>query len=514
MDVTFDLNGGEWSGDYDNSQVFQNPSELPVPQRKGCKFKGWVSDYDNEVYVSYPGYYDFEEKIKYTATWEVVDMNDNERIEATHEELLKFFEEKKLVETNLELPLQNEFYITTMSYESSDQNILSNDGILKRPYQETKVTYTVTISSNNTNKQYSYEITAAGFKELTNIASSYVYSSYDRLTDEFFETMDIIYCAFVLIDVDGGFTGNDGLGNSVSRTNKAYLSYMETYVLPKAHANGVRVVASIGGGGTSVDLAYEEIVKSDEKMDNLAKNIVALINEYGFDGADLDWEIPDNAKSFSKLSEKVYKAVKANNPNHIVTAAIGAGMWQPPKYDLTVSKNYLDYINLMSYNMVSSGGYHHSALYKSTNYFDSQNKVGHTMNTCTVDESMAIYKNNYGVEASKMIIGAAFYGMVHKRSLSNGTYGSWQASGTLSYTAIKREYLTSSNYEYFYDTNAEVPYILSKDRTLFISYDDPRSIIAKCDYVKKTGAAGIMYWQNGQDTTGELVHAIKEGFNK
>ena len=78
---------------------------------------------------------------------------------------------------------------------------------------------------------------------------------------------------------------------------------MQQYVLPKAHAKGVRVVASIGGGGTSVDLAYEQIVKSDAKMNNLANNIVALINEYGFDGADLDWEIPDNAKTFSKLSE-------------------------------------------------------------------------------------------------------------------------------------------------------------------------------------------------------------------
>ena len=49
----------------------------------------------------------------------------------------------------------------------------------------------------------------------------------------------------------------------------------------------------------------------------------------------------------------------------------------------------------MSYNMVSSGGYHHSALYQSTSYFDSQNKVGHTMNTCTVEESMDIYKYMY-----------------------------------------------------------------------------------------------------------------------
>ena len=74
--------------------------------------------------------------------------------------------------------------------------------------------------------------------------------------------------------------------------------------------------------------------------------------------------------------------------------------------------------------------------------------------------------------------------------------------------------MNSSNYEVFYDTNCQAAYILSKDRLTFISYDSIESMKAKCEYVKKIGAAGIMYWQNGQDTTGDLVKAIKEGLNK
>ena len=53
-----------------------------------------------------------------------------------------------------------------------------------------------------------------------------------------------------------------------------------------------------------------------------------------------------------------------------------------------------------------------------------------------------------------------------------------------------------------------------KDGTIFISFDDDRSIIAKCKYVFEKKLAGIMYWENGCGPTGDLVKAIKEGMKK
>ena len=45
--------------------------------------------------------------------------------------------------------------------------------------------------------------------------------------------------------------------------------------------------------------------------------------------------------------------------------------------------------------MVGNGGYHHTALYKSNKLFDSENKVGHTLQTCSIEESVDIYKKEY-----------------------------------------------------------------------------------------------------------------------
>lgn len=412
---------------------------------------------------------------------------------------------------NSDVVLPTSYGSYTLEYSSSDENLFSNSGIYTRPYQKSTVAITVRLLNGSIEVDSTeFNPIVEGYKDLTGpIASNYVYTNYSQLTEQFFDTMDIINCAFALIDVDGGYTGLNGEGSSISYTNNKYLGYMRDYVLPEAHERGDWVVVSIGGGGTAYDLAFEAIAQDETKLNNLVTNTVNLINTYGFDGVDIDWEVPDDGSSFIKVAKAIYEGVKANNPNHLVTAAIGGGKWQPPKYGLSESKNYLDYINLMTYNMSTSAGYHHSALYGSSVFFDTTNKVGKTLGSCSIDESITFYNTNYGIPASQLIIGAAFYAIKQVRT---DTSSDWTYKGTVSYTSIKNDYLTSSDYVYGYDTNCQAPYLLSNDGLTFISYDDPTSIKAKCQYVIDKGVAGIMYWQNGQDTTGDLVNAIYESF--
>ena len=129
----------------------------------------------------------------------------------------------------------------------------------------------------------------------------------------------------------------------------------------------------------------------------------------------------------------------------------------------------------------------------------------------TIEESVKIYNDTYGIPSSKLIVGGAFYASKQTRTSKDAT---WKSSGSISYTNIKNTYLKDPNYTYYYDTNCQAPYLLSKDGLTFISYDDPTSIKAKCEYILKNDLAGFMYWQNGQDTTGDLVKAIKEGLKK
>ena len=290
-----------------------------------------------------------------------------------------------------------------------------------------------------------------------------------------------------------------------------YLPRMSQYVLPYAHEQGTWVLLSINGVDVLYENAFETICSNDDLLDTFINNIIGLINTYGFDGVDIDWEVPSDGALFTKLMKKLYSAVKENNSNHLVTAAIGGGQWQPPYYDLENSAQYIDYINMMTYNMATDNGNHHTALNKSSNYHNSNYKVGRTLASCSIEESISIY-NDYGVSNNKIIIGAAFYGILQTWGYNEDTLkDQWNYSSNPSYSKIIQEYLNKENYTYYYDSNANAPYLLSDDGLIFISYDDETSIIAKCNYANTNGLAGVFAWNCTLDYNDTLLSTIYNG---
>ena len=396
-----------------------------------------------------------------------------------------------------------------VTYESNHPHFKVN-GEIERDYEEVDVEVSCEITYEETVFRKIYAFKLAGYKDLTSgIASGYLYRNYGLLKEEFFDTIDIIYCAFIEIDTDGDFVGFDATGKAIENANRSVKAKIKDFVQPAAKEKGIYIVPSLGGGGSSASSTFKIICSSDTLRKKFAANIVRLINENGYDGIDIDWETPGTtySKEFTLMMQEIYTAVKANNPHHLVTAAIGGGKWQPPYYDLTNSAKYLDYINVMCYGMTSNTGYYQNALYPHSSYDDPVNKVGRTLVSCSIAESVTIY-NNLGVPNSKLIFGAAWYGIKQTKK-----DGSWSNGGSVFFDSILN-LIASGNYDYHFDEVAKVPYLLSKDGLSFISYDDERSVIEKCHYVLENGCAGIMYWENGCDTSNTLVHALNIGLNK
>ena len=388
----------------------------------------------------------------------------------------------------------------TMTYDTTDYDILSKEGKFNRPYEEGEIGLSITIHQDDEMMVRNYVLAHKGYRSLTNgIASTYLYRNYGLLTDEFFATMDVIYPSFLRVDVNGDFVGVDAAGDGVSKNNNNINGKIASYVLPNAKKEGIYVVPSIASSSAT----FSTVAADANLRHQFALNIVKVINQYGYDGIDIDWETPSSSEkaNFTLMMQEIYTAVKANNPHHIVTAAIGGGKWQPPRYDLVNSKQYLDYINMMCYSMCSNSGYYHNALYPATSNIDSVNKCGRTLSSCSIEESVNIY-HSYGIPNSQIIISFAFYGIKQTK-----TDGAWSSGSSIFYDSIKAA-IATGNYTYHFDERTQVPYLISKDGNTFISYDDARSITAKCAYAKEKGLAGLMYWENGCDTTGELVHAF------
>lgn len=328
----------------------------------------------------------------------------------------------------------------------------------------------------------------------SNIASSYIYTGFNTVNDTFFESLDIINIAFSIANSSGELTGTTLFNN------------VQTHIMPKAKLNGNWVILSI-----APESAWTTFTATQALRETFVNNIVNAINTYGFDGVDIDWEYPigeAETLQYTLLMQEVYSKVKANNPYHLVTTAIAGGMWQVSRYDLLNSLQYIDYINVMIYDMSGNAGQYQNPLYKRTGFHDDLNKVGSTLTSTSLDESVKLFKNTYNVPYSKMIIGIPFYGVRQTRSYSGGTWSNWSKAGTVLYHNIINNYLSNNDYTYYFDEVSKVPYLLKNDGSEFISYENYESTILKAEYVVNNNLAGMMFWQYGGDNTGSLLAAI------
>jgi chitinase len=485
--ISFNSDGGSFIDSI--TQDYNTNISLPeAPTKDGYTFDGWYLD--SELLTEYSDSTMPSENITLYAKWVPIDWSD---IELYLSNLIP-----NQLSDNIILPTSYKTY--SISWISGNPDIISNTGFYNRPYQATIITLSAIIQLGQHRLTKTYEIEVEGYKSLTApLTSSYIYRDYNLVNDSFFQTLDIINCAFITANSAGTLSGS------------AVLSNINNYIMPKARENGNWVIFSI-----APDSDWSAIASSSSRINTFADNIVAMINQYGFDGVDIDWETPTSleAPRFTLMMQVIYTKVKENNPNHLVTAAIAGGMWQPPRYDLENSHQYLDYINMMTYGMVSNNGYYQNALSRSTIYDNPTNSVGKTLTSCSIEESVAIY-NSYGIPNSKIIVGVAFYGIKQTRTFNQTTqtWSDWVNAGSVSYTSLINNYLNNSSYKYYYDTFAKVPYILKTDGTLFISYDNPRSIADKSEYIIENGLAGMMYWENGHDSTGTLLLAMENGLN-
>lgn len=92
--------------------------------------------------------------------------------------------------------------------------------------------------------------------------------------------------------------------------------------------------------------------------------------------------------------------------------------------------------------------------------------------------------------------------------------GAWddadQFTGTNPWYVLKQK-LASGEYTRYWDPESHVPYLYSKTKQEFLTYDDPQSIDEKVDYILDQGFGGAILWDISGDTPEhELGNIVKE----
>ena len=245
----------------------------------------------------------------------------------------------------------------------------------------------------------------------------------------------------------------------------------------------LRVMLSIGGWGSG---RFSEMAASEANRLAFAKDCRRVCDEFKLDGIDIDWEYPtqssagissspQDTENFTLLMRDLRQAL--GKKLWLTLASVGSAQY----IDFRSCIQYLDMVNVMAYDM-GSAPKHHAALYRSKN-------VGwNCASECVEAHRKA------GVPDEKIVLGMPFYG--------RGGEGKYMKYADRAGQALDE----------CWDSQAKAPYLEDDDGNLVIGFENPRSIAAKCAYIKEQGLRGAMYWEYADDNAqGDLQRAVWQG---
>ena len=298
----------------------------------------------------------------------------------------------------------------------------------------------------------------------------------------------------------------------------------------------VKILVSIGGW--SLSWTFSKVAANSVLRSRFVKSAVAFVISNGFDGVDIDWEYPgkqgigfnyvdpiNDATNLITLFKELRQELNTASPNkHLeLTSAVGCDPNVIKRY--AGSEPYLDYILLMTYDFagVWGNGGHHSPLY---------DNPGKTENSQFNANSAVINTKNIGYSASKICMGFPMYGRgwakIVPTNPAQPIFGVSSGGAPASYSGAAGEPgLTSwkdllpiiqggNGFTRYYDNIAKAAYIHNSATGETWSYDDEESLTAKTQYIVDNNLAGIMFWEQSDDTRNNvrsLLNTVVKNFN-
>ena len=293
--------------------------------------------------------------------------------------------------------------------------------------------------------------------------------------------LDAIIYAFVEIDSSGNLV-------------VPAPSFLRSMVRLKEEKPELLVIAAIGGWAAD---GFSDAALTPTSRYNFARNVQKLINDYKLDGIDLDWEYPGSSASgiksrpqdrenFTLLITALRDVLGPNT--WISVAGTGDSTYINNSVEIDKIAPLITHFNLMSYDFTagetgSSGQKHQANLYDSALSLPGYSTDRYVRNLI-----------NAGMSSEKILLGVPFYGRLG-------------ATITKSYDELRKSYINKDGYEYRFDNDAKVPYLV-RDGEFAMSFDNEVSIFLKAQYVLENCLGGIFSWQSTFDQANILARAM------
>ncbi|KAI0338406.1 hypothetical protein BDW22DRAFT_711587 [Trametopsis cervina] len=289
-------------------------------------------------------------------------------------------------------------------------------------------------------------------------------------------------------------------GDSWDETgNNLYGCLKQLYLTKLAHRN-FKVTLSIGGW-TYSQSGHFNFVTDATKRATFVSSAVQLIEDYGFDGIDIDFEYPSSTaqgQGFADLLTALRTAfdalaAKKGDPNtYLLTAAVSAGASGYQYLVVPQMDKALTYWNLMAYDYAGSW----------LTYADNQaNLYGGARTGVSTDAAVKWYTSS-GASASKIVIGIPLYGRAFESTNGIGQPYNGIGPGTTEAGIYSYNTLPLAGAQVVENLTDVTSYSYDSAKKELVSYDTPHIASLKAQYVTSKGLGGNMFWDLSTDKKG------------
>jgi chitinase len=286
-----------------------------------------------------------------------------------------------------------------------------------------------------------------------------------------------------------------------------------------AHQNHKKALLQLGGWENGANIA--SAIQNNQSL--FISNLLNVMNTYGYDGFDLDWEDSINYTQFVSFAHALRTAAPTGT---ILTLPVECINPNYQTVDTNISKisQYMDEVNLMSYypgTMNNVTGWY--------SWFNSPLK-GEKYNTpISIEDSLSRY-NASGIPNSKLGMGISFYAVGYAGTPTitgpdqpvNPTYSFVGGDNIYPLSTLFGTSWANDADSLHWSDEAVEPYLSlpSPDWSgaRYLTFETPQSIIEKGNFTRDNGYGGIIIWTINQgyvSTNSDpnfLMEAVQTGF--
>ncbi|RHZ17173.1 hypothetical protein DYB37_007730 [Aphanomyces astaci] len=290
---------------------------------------------------------------------------------------------------------------------------------------------------------------------------------------------------------------------------------------------------SIGGEQHSDN--FSALAMTDAGRRTFASTSVQLMQDLGLDFIDVYWaspvegggipHTPNDMQNLVLLLEAIRKELaKLQFPSEL-TAVAPATQKSYRHWDTYNVCSFVDHLHVSSFGFTGNAlrfldhhehGQRWLQTTNLTNYTEHQANLYPDPNNPgvanSVDGALQHYLNG-GCPSTKLVMGIPSFGRSYENT--GGLYGAYTPPTTGSWVyqgsglgVWDYKSLPLSGAAEVFDPKLVAAYSYDPTRKMFTSYDNPQSVAAKLEYIKKFNLGGTMYWSGDADATGGAMRSL------